>query len=108
LPTTYSRADAFIYASSCENLPSTLLEAMSAGLPIACSNKGPMPNILGDGGVYFDPENPEEIAAALRRLIASPGAREKHSSVASERARRYNWEHCADETFSFLRKIVHS
>lgn len=107
LPTVYSRSDAFIYASSCENLPSTLLEAMSAGLPIACSNKGPMPNILGDGGVYFDPENPEEMASVLRRFIASPGAREKHSAEASERAGRYTWEHCADETFSFLWKVAH-
>jgi glycosyltransferase involved in cell wall biosynthesis len=106
LPAIYSRSDAFIFASSCENLPNTLLEAMTAGLPIACSNKGPMPKILGDGGIYFDPEDPEEIEAVLHQLIASPSAREKYSSKASERVRPYTWERCADETFSFLKQIA--
>ena len=106
LPAVYARSDAFIFASSCENLPNILLEAMAAGLPIACSNKGPMPKILGDGGAYFDPNDPEEIAAALHHLITSPGAREKYSAAAYERVGRYTWERCADETFSFLRRIV--
>ncbi|HKX30846.1 MAG TPA: glycosyltransferase, partial [Blastocatellia bacterium] len=38
LPNYYHRADAFVFASSCENLPNILLEAMAAGLPIICSN----------------------------------------------------------------------
>jgi len=43
-----------------------LVEAMASGLPIACSNRGPMPEVLGDAGVYFDPEDPHDIARALR------------------------------------------
>lgn len=35
----YKNADGFVFASSCENQPIILLEAMAAGLPIACSNK---------------------------------------------------------------------
>jgi glycosyltransferase involved in cell wall biosynthesis len=106
LPSAYSRADAFIFASSCENLPNALLEAMSAGLPIACSNKAPMPQILGDGGLYFEPTNPEDMASVIHRLIVSPSTRKKCSSVASERARPYTWRRCAEETFSFLEKIA--
>lgn len=106
LPAIYSASDAFVFASSCENLPNALLEAMNAGLPIACSNSAPMPNILGDGGVYFDPKDPEEMAAVLHRLLASPQARERCSSAAYERARQYTWERCADQTFSFLKEIA--
>ena len=108
LPMSYSTADGFIFASSCENLPNTLLEAMSAGLPIACSNKGPMPKILGDAGVYFDPEYPEEIATVLERLLVSSAAREKYSSMAYELVRRNTWEQSADKTFSFLKKVARS
>lgn len=43
LPTLLANSDLFVFASSCENLPVTLLEAMATGLPIACSNRGPMP-----------------------------------------------------------------
>jgi len=48
MPEIYKTYDASIFASSCENLPIILLESMASGLPIACSNKGPMPEVLGD------------------------------------------------------------
>lgn len=105
LPAIYSGADAFVFASSCENLPNTLLEAMNAGLPIACSNRAPMPKILGDGGVYFDPTDPDEIAAVLHQMLLSPQARERHAARAFERARLYTWARCADETLAFLKEI---
>jgi glycosyltransferase involved in cell wall biosynthesis len=106
LPPVYADCDAFVFASSCENLPNILLEAMSAGLPIACSNRLPMPKILGGGGVYFDPSDSGDIARALHHLSTSPEARESCASVAYERARHYSWERCADDTFSFLRAAI--
>ena len=74
LPSLLAGADLFVFASSCENMPNTLVEAMAIGLPIACSDRGPMPEVLRDGGVYFDPENPESIAAAIETLIRDPEA----------------------------------
>ena len=65
----HSTADIFVFASSCENMPNTLIEAMAAGLPIACSNRGPMPEVLQDAGVYFDPEVPSSIAEAIENLL---------------------------------------
>ena len=46
-------ANLFVFASSCENMPNTLVEAMAVGLPIACSDRGPMPEVLRDGGRLF-------------------------------------------------------
>lgn len=102
LPSRYHQADLFVYASSCENLPNILLEAMASGLPIACSNRGPMPEVLGDAGIYFDPERAEDITRALRTLIEDTGLRDRYANSARERARRYTWERCARETFDFL------
>lgn len=98
----YQRADMKVFASSCENMPNILIEAMSAGLPIACSSRGPMPEVLGDAGVYFDPERPAEISSAIRLLVESPQARATLAQGAFERAQQYSWERCARETFSFL------
>lgn len=108
LPRHYLGADAFVYASSCENLPNILLEAMAAGLPIACSSRGPMPEVLGDSGIYFDPERPEDISRALRTLIGDTDLREKYARSARERARSYTWERCARETFDFLADVARS
>lgn len=106
LPALYHQADAFIFASSCENMPNILLEAMASGLPIACSNRGPMPEVLGDAGVYFDPEKPGEIAAAIKALIDQPEKAFNLAQRAYARAREYSWEQCANDTFSFLSLVA--
>lgn len=102
----YADADAGLFASSCENMPNILLETMASGLPVACSNRGPMPEVLGDTGVYFDPEQPHDIARALRQLLASPELRAELARASYERAQQYSWQRCADETFKFLAAVA--
>jgi glycosyltransferase involved in cell wall biosynthesis len=102
LPDAYHYADGFVFASSCENLPNILLEAMAAGLPIACARRGPMPEVLRDAGVYFDPEKPDEIAAAIGVLLADHALREQCAWQAYTYAQTYSWERCAHATFSYL------
>ena len=108
LPGLYRQADAFVFASSCENLPNILIEAMASGLPIACSNLGPMPEVLGDAGLYFHPERPAEIAAALRQLFEQPQLRLHLAQAALARSKRFSWEQCAKETFSFVAQVFRS
>jgi glycosyltransferase involved in cell wall biosynthesis len=102
----YQKADAFVFASSCENLPNILIEAMAAGLPIACSNKGPMPEVLDEAGIYFDPESPDEIAEAVLTLFNRPALRRQLASKAYTAAQNYSWARCAKETFLFITKIA--
>jgi glycosyltransferase involved in cell wall biosynthesis len=102
---TYHQADLGLFASSCENMPNILTETMAAGLPVACSNRGPMPEILGDAGVYFDPEDPQSITTALQQLIASSELRTRLASASFTAAQQYTWRRCADETFDFLADV---
>lgn len=104
----YHQADGFVFASSCENMPNILVEAMAAGLPIACSTRPPMPEILGDAGEYFDPEQPEAIARALYCLMTDPTLRGWCATRAYERAKGYSWARCARETFVFLTEVAQS
>jgi glycosyltransferase involved in cell wall biosynthesis len=106
LPLFFDRSDIFIFASSCENMPNTLIEGMASGLPIASSDRGPMPEVLGDSGVYFDPEDSESIASAIERLVCDGSLRESISAKAIKRAEEFSWERCADETWAFLRDTV--
>lgn len=104
IPMQHADAEIFVFASSCENMPNTLIEAMAAGMPIACSDRGPMPEVLKDGGLYFDPENSDSIATALEKLINSKALRDKLADRAESLSRRYSWKKCANETWAFLRK----
>lgn len=102
----YQRADAFVFASSCENLPNILIEAMAAGLPIISSNRGPMPEVLNDAGIYFDPESSISIADALRRLAEDVSLRSRLAELAWYKAQAYSWERCANETFKFIAQVA--
>jgi glycosyltransferase involved in cell wall biosynthesis len=105
LRNAFKSASVFIFASRCENLPVTLIEAMSSGLPIASSDRGPMPEVLRDGGLYFDPQEPREIGAAVRRIIANPQLAERLSLRSMELSREYTWEKCSRLTFEYTKYI---
>jgi glycosyltransferase involved in cell wall biosynthesis len=106
LPQYYMRADAAVFASSCENMPNALLESMAAGLPIACSNRSGMPELLGDAGAYFDPESSMSIADAMRTLMDAPDKRARYARLAFERASLFSWRRSADATFAFIRSVA--
>jgi glycosyltransferase involved in cell wall biosynthesis len=106
LPGIFSTSDVGIFASSCENMPNTLLEYMAAGLPIAASERPPMPEVLGDAGLYFDPESPESIARTLHEIIVNHEKRTLLASRAYARAAAFSWRTCADRTFQHLANVA--
>lgn len=106
LNTHYNSADIAVFASSCENMPNILLESMASGLPIACSNMGPMPEILGENAIYFNPNSINEIFIAISKLIDSSKLREDLASKSYELAKSYSWETTANKTFSYLNNIL--
>ncbi len=103
---SYQQAELFVFASSCENMPNILIEAMAAGLPIACSDRGPMPEVLRDAGAYFDPEDVGDTAAALRRLAEDHTLRARCAARAWALSEQFSWARCADETLAFLAKTA--
>ncbi|MDB9812961.1 glycosyltransferase [Gammaproteobacteria bacterium] len=106
IPDILSKSDLFIFASSCENMPVTLIEGMASGLPIACSDRGPMPEVLGEGGVYFDPEQPSSIAAAVDSLIKDRTLRIEGVKISKKISAEYLWKTTSSMTFAFLVKII--
>ena len=101
----YGNVDLFAFPSTCETFGISLLEAMAAGLPIACSDRGPMPEILRDAGIYFNSEHPDSITASLNLLIQDESVRETLGSKARALSQAYSWECCAQETFAFLSSV---
>lgn len=106
LHTLYGEADGFVFASSCENLPNILIEAMAEGLPIACSNRGPMPEVLGEAGVYFDPADVDSIADCLLGLGKDQVLRTRLAEAAWKKAQAYSWKRCANDTFDFIAQVA--
>lgn len=100
------QSDVFVFASSCENLPITLLEAMASGIPIASSDRGPMPETLGPDGFYFDPEDPSSIALAVDKLISAQIHSDSSAGTAVKCASTFTWERTAQESWRLLASIA--
>lgn len=68
----YRKADFFCLPSLFEGYPNVIVEAMSCGLPIICSNVYENPYIVEEGvnGFLFDPENVDDIVTAIKKLTA--------------------------------------
>jgi glycosyltransferase involved in cell wall biosynthesis len=105
IPGYLAESDLFIFASSCENLPITLLEAMASGSPICSSNRGPMQEVLGDGGCYFEPENPASIVQSVQSMIDDAELRQSSTDRSVIRSKSFTWERCSSETWKALASV---
>jgi glycosyltransferase involved in cell wall biosynthesis len=61
-----------------------------------------MPEMLADGGVYFDPEDADSIADAIERVIQDPMLRATIAKHAQSLSEQYSWSRCANETWAFI------
>jgi glycosyltransferase involved in cell wall biosynthesis len=102
----YAKAHIGVWASTCETFGLILLETMAAGLPVLSSDRGPTREILGDAGLYFDPEQPDDLCRALLELLGSAEKMRILGRAAHAKALAYSWERCADKTFGFLRQVA--
>jgi glycosyltransferase involved in cell wall biosynthesis len=98
----YHEADGFIFASTCENMPNIVMEAMAAGLPIASSNYEPMPEFLKDAAIYFDPLSVKDISQVLQLFLNSQAKRTEISEKAFQYVKAYSWVTCASKTLEYL------
>jgi len=106
LPAVYAHAKLNIFASTCENCPNILLEALGAGRPLLVSNVQPMPEFGGDAVVYFDPFDPEDFARQLLAIIDLPEELDRLGRLAAKQAEKYDWSETARRTWQAIRELA--
>ncbi|HET6560457.1 MAG TPA: glycosyltransferase family 4 protein [Marmoricola sp.] len=74
VPGVYAEADVFCLPSWWEAMPMSVLEAMAAGLPVVATDVGDVARLVDDGrtGFVIPPRSPEQLVAALRKLLTDP------------------------------------
>ena len=105
LARAYAGARAMIYPSEYEGFGIPLLEAMSVGCPVICSNASSIPEVAGEAGEYFDPRDSEAIRAAIERVAYDDGRRQALIARGRARCLEFSWERCTAETLALYRRL---
>lgn len=106
LAARYQAASAFIYPSKYEGFGLPPLEAMSHGCPVVCSNAGSIPEVVGDAGVYFDPNSAEDLRVALERVATTEQLQADLRARGYTRIAAFSWDRCAAETAQIYRELM--
>ena len=104
LPELYAQSAMYIFPSHFEGFGLSLLEAMHAGLPCACSNNSSLGE-LGEGAAeLFDPASVQEIAESLKKILSDPAYQQTLSAKGRAKAAGFSWQSTAKGLTEIYRK----
>ena len=99
-------ADVFVFPSLEEGFGLPPLEAMACGTPVVTSNVSSLPEVVGDAALLVDPENVEEIASAIEKVLTDEKMREELIRKGFERVKRFSWERTARDTLEIYKCVA--
>ncbi len=88
----YNAAFALTYVPFFEGFGMPIVEAMSAGIPVICSNTTSMPEVGGDAVLYADPNDSGQIAGAMEEIARKPELREELIKKGFEQVNKFSWD----------------
>jgi glycosyltransferase involved in cell wall biosynthesis len=94
----YQNTTAYVFPSLSEGFGLPGLEAMIHGAPVISSNATCLPEIYGEGAVYFDPKNTFDMASKISSVLSSAGKRSDLIKKGKEQAAKYSWQRMARHT----------
>lgn len=106
LANLYKYAESFVYPSKYEGFGLPPLEAMKYGTPVIVSNTSSIPEVVGNAGIYFAPEDIEDIAFKIDSLLEKSELREELSKKGLEQVKLFSWNKCANETINFYKQVI--
>ncbi|VAW30115.1 hypothetical protein MNBD_BACTEROID07-1001 [hydrothermal vent metagenome] len=94
----YENATAYVFPSFAEGFGLPGLEAMIHGAPVLSSSATCLPEVYGEGALYFDPNSPEGLADLVNKLMSHPDLRRDLVEDGKKQAKKYSWQRMAQQT----------
>ncbi|MFA5338206.1 MAG: glycosyltransferase family 1 protein [Candidatus Omnitrophota bacterium] len=105
LPVLYNFCEAFVYPSAYEGFGLPVLEAMSCGAAVICSNNSSLPEITPKETLYIDPDDINSISSALVKILEDNRLKEKLQLACLNYSKEFSWKKTAQETLEIYKKI---
>lgn len=106
LPAIISQSTIFLYPSLRESFGIPILEGMACGVPVITSNTSSMPEVAGDAALLVDPQNSNEIKAAIEEILNDSALRNRLIEKGLERARQFSWKKMAENYLAIYKEVV--
>jgi glycosyltransferase involved in cell wall biosynthesis len=106
LEALYAIASCVVVPSLYEGFGLPVLEAMSRGVPVACSDRGSLGEVAGGATRLFDPERPQAIADAIEVLLLDRAEADRLRALGRSRAADFTWHEAARQTFASYERAL--
>ncbi len=106
VPALYANAELFVYPSLYEGFGLQALEAMNYDTPVAISNVSALPEVAGDAAISFEPNSPEDMAAAILKVLSDRGFRDSLIEKGRKRVQDFSWHTAVERTVEVYQRIL--
>lgn len=108
MPGVYREADLFVFPSSDEGMPNSVLEALASGLPVVASRIRGTVDLVRDGreGFLHEPGDVQTLSRAIAQLIQEPALRKQMAAAARLRAESFGWNQVARQYEDVFRTVI--
>lgn len=104
----YRRADIVTFCSVFEGFGMPIIEAQAMQTPVVTSNIEPMKSVAGDGAIFVDPRNPDEIRNAIESIIGNSEARDRLVRAGSRNVARFAPSAIAEKYSKLYAEVIAS
>lgn len=108
LPEVYNLADLFLLMSHYEAFPSVPLEAMASGTPVIASERGGLPDVVGQAGVITPADDAAQLGERIAEILGSEETLRSLRERGLKRCREFSWEETARRTAELYEELAGS